>query len=64
MAHEAMLHGERFTFRRGERTRVGYYHERTRRFVVLPDGESVILSLSRRNRRHVERLPASTYRKG
>ena len=61
MAHQAMRDGEHGTFRRGPRTRVGYYHERTRRFVVPPDDESMILSLSRQNRRHVEQLPDWSY---
>ena len=64
IAHETMVNGERLTFRRGPRTRVGYYHERARCFVVLPDDESLILSLSRQGRRHIERLPGLTYSKG
>ena len=63
LAHETMRDGVRFTYRRGPRTRVGYYHERRQRLVVLPEDESVILSLSRQGRRHVERLTDSSYGK-
>ena len=60
-AHETMRHGERFTFRRGPRTRVGYYHRRSRRFVVLTEREDRILSHSRKSENHVRQLPDSTF---
>ena len=61
MARETMRDGRRFTFRRGARTRVGYYHRRTRRFVVLNDSEGAILSLSSQSENHVRRLSEPTY---
>ncbi len=61
LAHETMRDGKRFAFRRGPRTRVGYFHRRTRRFAVLTADEAAILSLSTKSENHVRHLPDSTY---
>ena len=61
LVHQTMRDSIRFTFRRGPRARVGYYHARTGRFVVLTGGENAILSLSKRSENHVRQLPDSTY---
>lgn len=53
--------GTPFTFRTSARPRIGYYHLRSRRFVVLRDDGETILSLSRRSENHVRQLPDSTY---
>jgi len=60
-AYETIQAGQRFVFRRGTRLRVGYYHRKTRRLVVLTDDEDRILSLDRQGENHVRRLPDSTY---
>jgi len=63
--HVALLtieRGERFTFRQTARQRVGYYHRRTRRFVVVRDDDQTILSLYRCSENNVRTLPDSTYR--
>ena len=53
--------GERFTFRQTSRRRIGYYHRRTRRFVVVRDDDETILSLYLCSENNVRTLPDSTY---
>ena len=60
LANLTIRDGDRFTFRRTGRLRMGYYHRGSRRFVVT-DEESVILSLSRQSENHVRTLAGSTY---
>jgi hypothetical protein len=61
MALQAIDLGVRFTFRRTGVTRLGYYHQRTRRFVVVDPDTHRILSLSRQSENHVRTLAGSTY---
>ncbi len=53
--------GQRFTFRQTSRHRVGYYHQRTRRFVVVRDDDETIPSLHLTSENNVRNLPDSTY---
>ena len=50
--------GTRFTYRMTGKLRIGYYHERSKRFVVLDD-EGKLLSLSRRSVNYVRTQPGS-----
>ena len=52
--------GVPFTFLRTGRVRMGYYHRRSKRFVVA-DEEGKVLSLSRQSENHVRTLAGSTY---
>jgi hypothetical protein len=61
LARETVRAGVRFTFRQTSRHRVGYYHLRRRRLVILTDDEETILSLSRQSTNYVLTLPDSTY---
>lgn len=61
MALATIARGERFTFRQTSRQRVGYYHRRTRRFVVVMDDDETILSLHLTSENNVRNLPDSTY---
>ena len=54
--------GVPFTFLRTGRLRMGYYHRRSKRFVVAND-EGKALSLSRQSENHVRTLAGSTYRR-
>lgn len=63
LAQETIRHGTRFTFRQTSRHRVGYFHVRSHRLVILMDDEQTILSLSRRSVNYVRTLPDSTYRR-
>jgi pyocin large subunit-like protein len=61
LADRTIAEGRRFTFRRTDVIRVGYYHRRTRCFVVVDAAANTILSLSRKRENHVRRLDSSTY---
>jgi hypothetical protein len=61
MALQTIEAGVRFTFRRTGIIRLGYYHRRTRRFVVVEQGTNRIQSLSTQSENHVRRLASSTY---
>lgn len=61
LAHQTVGRGVRFTFRRTSQIRTGYYDERRRWLVVVDEDKRLILSLSRRNERHVRMLVDSTY---
>ena len=60
LANMTIHDGVRFTFRRTGRVRIGYYHPRSTRFVVM-DEHGAILSLSRQSENHVRTLARSTY---
>ena len=60
-AHETRRRGVRFTSRRSARSRVGYYHLKSHRLVILTGDEETVLSLSRRSTNYVRTLPDSTY---
>jgi hypothetical protein len=61
LAHQTIDTGTRFTFHRTGIIRIGYYHRRTRRFVVVGLDTNHILSLSRQSENHVRTLAESTY---
>jgi len=61
MADETVARGVRFTYRRTNQPRVGYYDARLGRFVVTDAVTHEILSLSRKNERYVRQLGGSTY---
>ena len=60
LADLTVREGTRFAYRMTGKLRIGYYHERSKRFVVLDD-EGKILSLSRRSVNYVRTQPGSTY---
>ena len=53
--------GVKFAFLRTDVPRIGYYDVRSRRLVVMHNNGVTILSLSRKNERHVRTLLGSTY---
>jgi hypothetical protein len=53
--------GTRFTFLRTGVARLGYYHRRTRCFVVVSGESGHILSASGQSENHVRTLAGSTY---
>src|SRR4051812_34257313 len=61
LARRTVDEGVRFTFRRTDVVRLGYYDRRTRRFVVVDPDTNTILSLSRQSKNHVRTLASSTY---
>jgi hypothetical protein len=65
--HLALLtieRGERFAFRQTSRRRIGYYHRRSRRLVIVRDDDETILSLYLCSENNVRTLPDSTYPHG
>jgi len=61
MALQTIEAGVHFTFRRTGVVRLGYYHRRTHRFVVVEMGTNRIQSLSTQSENHIRRLAGSTY---